>query len=295
MSALTKAARELVKPYRVTNGRNFSLKDIAPNETRGLKSKEQAQDGLRRGVNLLCELQEKLYAQDRWSVLLVFQAMDAAGKDGTIEHVMSGVNPQGCQVFSFKQPSALELDHDYLWRTTRCLPERGRIGIFNRSYYEEVLVVRVHPEYLEAQRLPPTNGNGSLWKQRFEEIRNFERYLHQNGTIVLKFFLHLSKGEQRRRFLARLDEPEKNWKFSVNDAKERSLWGKYQHAYEDMIRNTATKHAPWYVVPADHKWFTRVVVAAAIASALDDLDLKFPTVSAAKKKELAKARAALTS
>jgi PPK2 family polyphosphate:nucleotide phosphotransferase len=291
MSALIKNARKLVKPYKVTNGRKFRLRDIDPDDIHGLTSKEEAREALKLGVQLLSEEQEKLYAQDRWAVLLVFQAMDAAGKDGTIEHVMSGVNPQGCQVFSFKSPSAQELDHDYLWRTTCCLPERGRIGIFNRSYYEEVLVVRVHPEYLAAQKLPSTNGN--LWKQRFEEINNFEHYLHNNGTLVLKFFLHVSKKEQRKRFLARLDEPEKNWKFSVKDAEERKFWGKYQDAYEDMIRHTATPHAPWYVVPADNKWFTRVVVAAAVATALDDLELKFPTVSAAKKKELAKVRAAL--
>jgi PPK2 family polyphosphate:nucleotide phosphotransferase len=294
MSRLIDAARRLSKPYRIANGRRFRLADIHPAETRGLKSKQDAETALQRGVGLLCEMQEKLYAQDRWALLLIFQAMDAAGKDGTIAHVMTGVNPQGCQVFSFKQPSTQELDHDYLWRTTMCLPERGRIGIFNRSYYEEVLVVRVHPEYLEAQRLPPTT-NGDLWKQRFEEINNFERYLTQNGTIVLKFFLHLSKEEQRRRFLKRLDDPEKNWKFSTADVEERKLWKNYQSAYEDMIRHTATRLAPWYVVPADHKWFTRVVVAAAIAAALDDLDLAFPTASRAKTKELMKARAALAS
>jgi len=293
MSALTHAARQLSKRYQVTSGRSFRLKDVQPGDTHGLKSKEQARLALQRGVRLLAEMQEKLYAQDRWSVLVVFQAMDAAGKDGTIKHVMTGVNPQGCQVFSFKQPSEQELDHDYLWRTTRCLPERGRIGIFNRSYYEEVLVVRVHPEYLEAERLPPMNDGAGLWKQRFEDIRNFERYLTHNGTIVLKFFLHVSKEEQRRRFLARLDDPKKNWKFSLHDTEERVLWGKYQRAYEEMIRHTATEYAPWYVVPADHKWFTRVVVAAAIAAALDDLDLRFPVVGAAKKEELRKARATL--
>jgi PPK2 family polyphosphate:nucleotide phosphotransferase len=294
MRTLIDAARRLSKPYRITNGRRFRLADIDPRETRGLASKQDAQTALQRGIGLLCEMQKKLYAQDRWALLLIFQAMDAAGKDGTIEHVMTGVNPQGCQVFSFKQPSARELDHDYLWRTTMCLPERGRIGIFNRSYYEEVLVVRVHPEYLEAQRLPTTTKS-DLWEQRFEEINNFERYLTQNGTVVLKFFLHLSKEEQRRRFLRRLDDPEKNWKFSTADVEERKLWKKYQRSYEDMIRHTATRLAPWYVVPADHKWFTRVVVAAAIGAALDELDLTFPAVSPAKKKELLKARAALAS
>jgi PPK2 family polyphosphate:nucleotide phosphotransferase len=295
MSALIKAARRLSTPYRSTGRGTFRLKDIDPADTRGLRSKERAQAALREGVELLSEMQERLYAQDRWALLLVFQAMDAAGKDGTIEHVMSGVNPQGCQVFSFKSPSPEELDHDYLWRTTRCLPERGRIGIFNRSYYEEVLVVRVHPELLEHQRIPQPllNGNGNIWKNRFEEIRNFERYLAQNGTAILKFFLHVSKEEQRRRFLRRLDEPEKNWKFSVKDARERIHWKEYQKAYEDMIRHTAADHAPWYVVPADHKWFTRVVVAAAIAVALDDLNLKFPKVGASQRKELQAAREVL--
>jgi PPK2 family polyphosphate:nucleotide phosphotransferase len=292
MTALLKAARRLSDPYKITNGRTFKLKNISPGETRGLKSKPEAQAELQRGVRLLCEMQEKLYAQDRWSVLLIFQAMDAAGKDSTIAHVMSGVNPQGCQVYSFKQPSAEELDHDYLWRTTTRLPERGRIGIFNRSYYEEVLVVRVHPEYLEAQRLPqPLNRN--LWKQRFEDIRHFEQHLARNGTVILKFFLHVSKKEQQRRLLARLDDPDKHWKFSVKDAEERRLWQRYQHAYEDMIRYTASRHAPWYVVPANHKWFTRVVVAAAVASALGELDLKFPRVSASRKGELMRARAEL--
>jgi PPK2 family polyphosphate:nucleotide phosphotransferase len=292
MTALLKAARRLSDPYKITNGRTFKLKNISPGETRGLKSKPEAQAELQRGVRLLCEMQEKLYAQDRWSVLLIFQAMDAAGKDSTIAHVMTGVNPQGCQVYSFKQPSAEELDHDYLWRTTTRLPERGRIGIFNRSYYEEVLVVRVHPEYLEAQRLPqPLNRN--LWKQRFEDIRHFEQHLARNGTVILKFFLHVSKKEQQRRLLARLDDPDKHWKFSVKDAEERRLWQRYQHAYEDMIRYTASRHAPWYVVPANHKWFTRVVVAAAVASALGELDLKFPRVSASRKGELMRARAEL--
>ena len=293
MSALTKAARQLVKPYKITDGRRFDLKDVDPGDTRGLKSKVHAQAALQQGVELLGKMQEKLYAQDRWAVLLVFQAMDAAGKDSTIKHVMTGVNPQGCQVFSFKQPSLHELDHDYLWRTTLCLPERGRIGIFNRSYYEEVLVVRVHPEYLDAQRLPPHKGD--LWKQRLQEIRHFEHYLTCQGTTIVKFFLHVSKKEQQKRFLARLDDPEKNWKFAIGDVEERRFWGKYQRAYEDMIQHTATPYAPWYVVPADNKWYTRVVVAAAVAVALDDLDLKFPSVDTTKKKELDRVRAALLS
>ena len=220
-----------------------------------------------------------LYAQDNWAVLLIFQAMDAAGKDGAIKHVMSGVNPQGCQVFSFKAPSSEDLDHDYLWRCIKCLPERGRIGIFNRSYYEETLVVRVHPEFLEQQKLPPELITKDIWKERFQDIRSFERYLTRNGVVIRKFFLHVSKKEQKKRFLERIEEPEKNWKFSANDAKEREYWDDYMEAYEDMIRNTATKEAPWYVVPADNKWFTRVVVAAAVIDALASLNLKYPKVS----------------
>jgi PPK2 family polyphosphate:nucleotide phosphotransferase len=242
---------------------------------------------------LLSESQEKLYAQDRWALLLVFQAMDAAGKDGTIKHVMSGVNPQGCQVTSFKAPSGLELDHDYLWRTTIALPERGRIGIFNRSYYEEVLVVRVHPEILDAQKLPPKLVTKRIWKERYQDIRAFERYLGRNGVVVRKFFLHVSKEEQRKRFLERLKESKKNWKFSTGDVKERQHWDEYQEAYEDMIRNTSTKDAPWYVVPADNKWFTRIVVASAIIETLQSLDLHFPKVSKAKLRELAAAKHAL--
>jgi PPK2 family polyphosphate:nucleotide phosphotransferase len=234
-----------------------------------------------------------LYAQDRWAVLLVFQAMDAAGKDGAIKHVMSGVNPQGCQVFSFKAPSAEDLDHDYLWRCLRHLPERGRIGIFNRSYYEETLVVRVHRDFLEKQKLPPELITKDIWKERFQDIRNFERYLTRNGVVIRKFFLHVSNKEQKKRFLERIQEPEKNWKFSANDAKERGYWDDYMEAYEDMIQNTATKEAPWYVVPADNKWFTRVVVAAAVIDALADLDLHYPKVSDAKLKELVVAKKAL--
>ena len=242
---------------------------------------------------MLAQLQERLYAQDRWAILLIFQAMDAAGKDGAIKHVMSGVNPQGCQVHSFKAPSDEELDHDYLWRCLKALPERGRIGIFNRSYYEEVLVVRVHKALLERQKLPPSLITKSIWDERYEDIRNVERYLVRNGVLIRKFFLHVSKKEQKKRFLERLDNPDKNWKFSMADAKERAYWDDYQEAYEDMIRATASKQAPWYVVPADNKWFTRVVVAAAIIDALGSLDLKFPVVDDEKKKELAAARLAL--
>jgi PPK2 family polyphosphate:nucleotide phosphotransferase len=242
---------------------------------------------------MLAQLQERLYAQDRWAILLIFQAMDAAGKDGAIKHVMSGINPQGCQVHSFKAPSAEELDHDYLWRCLKALPERGRIGIFNRSYYEEVLVVRVHKELLERQRLPPSLITKSIWDERYEDIRNVERYLVRNGVLIRKFFLHVSKKEQKKRFLERLDNPDKNWKFSMTDAQERAHWDDYQEAYEDMIRATASKQAPWYVVPADNKWFTRVVVAGALIDALGSLDLKFPVVDDEKKKQLAAARLAL--
>jgi PPK2 family polyphosphate:nucleotide phosphotransferase len=245
---------------------------------------------LKRGVELLAELQDKLYAQDRWALLLVFQAMDAAGKDGTIKHVMSGVNPQGCQVYSFKRPSDEDLDHDFLWRCLRCLPERGRIGIFNRSYYEEVLVARVHPEILARQKLPPELVRKQIWDERYQGIRDFERHLARNGSVVLKFFLHVSKAEQKRRFLARLDAPEKNWKFSHSDVAERRHWNAYQRAYQDAIRATASAHAPWYVVPADHKWFTRLVVAAAIVDALVELDLHYPRIDAAQRRALAAAR-----
>jgi PPK2 family polyphosphate:nucleotide phosphotransferase len=287
--------REFSGPYRVSDGKKFRLKDVDPEDTGELtaEDKPQAKEALAGGVEALAQLQERLYAQDRWAVLLIFQAMDAAGKDGAIKHVMSGVNPQGCQVHSFKAPSAEELDHDYLWRCMKNLPERGRIGIFNRSYYEEVLVVRVHPELLAHQKLPPSLVIKSIWEERYEDIRNVERYLTRNGVLIRKFFLHVSKEEQRKRFLERLDNPDKNWKFSMADAKERGHWDDYQEAYEDMLRATATKHAPWYVVPADNKWFTRVVVAAAIIDALGSLDLKFPEVSDDKKKELAAARIAL--
>jgi len=291
-SKVIAAAHRLSKPYRVTNGKKFRLSDVDPGDTGELKSedKSRAKEALQTGIETLAELQDVLYAQDRWSLLLIFQAMDAAGKDGTIKHVMSGVNPQGCQVSSFKSPSSLDLDHDYLWRCVKELPERGRIGIFNRSYYEETLVVRVHPEFLKGQKLPEECVTKNIWDERFQDIRGFERYLHRNGTIVRKFFLHVSREEQQRRFLARLDLPEKNWKFSANDAKERGFWDDYMKAYEEMIRATATKDSPWYVVPADNKWFTRVIVAAAVIDALDSLNLRYPKVSAAKKKELAEAR-----
>lgn len=289
------SAHSLAKSYRVTNGKKFRLEDVDPGDTGELKSedKPRAKEMLQVGVDALAQLQDVLYAQDRWSLLLVFQAMDAAGKDGAIKHVMSGVNPQGCQVSSFKGPTSTDLDHDYLWRCIKELPERGRIGIFNRSYYEETLVVRVHPEFLAGQKLPAECVTKHIWDERFQDIRNFERYLHRNGTIVLKFFLHVSKKEQQKRFLERLENPDKNWKFSANDAKERGFWDEYMHAYEETIRATATNDAPWYVVPADNKWFTRVVVAAAVIDALAKLDLHYPKVNAAKKKELAAAKAAL--
>ena len=289
---IIKTARRFSKPYRVTNGKKFRLKDFDPGDTAGLKSddKPRAKEGLQTGVEALAQLQDILYAQDRWSLLLIFQAMDAAGKDGTIKHVMSGINPQGCQVSSFKGPSSLDLDHDYLWRCQKELPERGRIGIFNRSYYEETLVVRVHPEFLAGQKLPKECVTKNIWEGRFQDIRGFERYLHRNGTIVRKFFLHLSKKEQQKRFLARLDLPEKNWKFSANDARERGFWDDYMKAYEETIRETATEDSPWYVVPADNKWFTRAIVAAAVIDALASLNLHYPKVSEAKQKELAQAR-----
>jgi PPK2 family polyphosphate:nucleotide phosphotransferase len=280
-----------VHPYRVTSGKGFRLKDHDPRDTAHLKEdKKKARELLAQGVKALAELQDKLYAQDRWGVLLVFQAMDAAGKDGTIKHVMSGVNPMGCQVYSFKAPSAEELDHDFLWRTNKALPERGRIGIFNRSYYEEVLVVRVHPGILAGQKLPPRLVGRKIWKERFESIADMEKHLARNGMVVLKFFLNVSRKEQKRRFLERLDLPDKNWKFSEADAKERQLWKAYMACYEDAIRATATPWAPWYVVPADNKWFTRLVVAGAIIDAMEGLGLRYPEVDDAKKKELAAAR-----
>jgi PPK2 family polyphosphate:nucleotide phosphotransferase len=295
LQALIKKARQFSKPFRVTKGNKFRLKDVDPGDTLGLKSedKPRAKEALATGVEALAQLQDMLYAQDRWAVLLIFQAMDAAGKDGAIKHVMSGINPQGCQVFSFKAPTSEDLDHDYLWRCMKCLPERGRIGIFNRSYYEETLVVRVHPEFLAKQQLPPELVTKGIWQERFKDIRSFERYLARNGVAVRKFFLHVSKPEQKRRFLERVDTPAKNWKFSANDAKERGYWDAYMAAYEDMIRNTATKEAPWYVVPADNKWFTRVVVAAAVIDALASLDVKYPVVGPEKLRDLAAVKQAL--
>jgi len=296
LSKIIKAARKFSKPYRVTDGDKFRLKDIDPGDTHGLKSedKPRAKEALATGIEALAQLQDMLYAQDRWGVLLIFQAMDAAGKDGAIKHVMSGVNPQGCQVFSFKAPTSEDLDHDYLWRCTKRLPERGRIGIFNRSYYEETLVVRVHPELLAKQKLPPKLVTRNIWKERFQDIRNLEQYLTRNGIIIRKFFLHVSKKEQKHRFLERIDNSEKNWKFSATDTREREYWDDYMAAYEDMIRHTATEESPWYVVPADNKWFTRVVVAATIIDAMASLKLRYPEVGPAQLRALASARRALT-
>ncbi|MFY9792365.1 MAG: polyphosphate kinase 2 family protein [Candidatus Sulfotelmatobacter sp.] len=285
---------KLEKSYRIDDGKHFRLKDVDPADTGHWHSVDEAKDQLQKDIARMEELQSMLYAQDRWSLLLIFQALDAAGKDGTIKHVMSGVNPEGCSVHSFKAPSETELQHDFLWRTTRHLPERGHIGIFNRSYYEEVLVVRVHPKVLEGELLPPSLVTKDIWKERFEDIRCFERHMARNGTVIRKFFLHLSKKEQKKRFLARLDEPEKHWKFSEGDIHEREYWDDYQEAFEDMIRHTASKHAPWYVVPADNKWFTHLVVAAAIVETLEDLNLSYPKVDAAKRKEIVAARKLLS-
>jgi PPK2 family polyphosphate:nucleotide phosphotransferase len=289
---LLKHARKLSEPFRVTDGKKFRLKDYDPGDTLGFddEDKPRAKEALAVGVQALAELQEKLYACDKWGLLLIFQAMDAAGKDGAIKHVMSGVNPQGCQVYSFKSPSAEDLDHDYLWRCLKRLPHRGNIGIFNRSYYEETLVVRVHPELLQKQKLPPSLTGKHVWKNRFRDIRGFERYLANNGFPTLKFFLHLSKHEQKKRFLDRLEQPEKNWKFSTADLAEREHWDEYQTAYEEAIRHTASKHAPWYVVPADNKWFSRIVVAAAIIHTLGGLDLEYPRVGPDQLKQLAAAK-----
>lgn len=290
---LIKRAREFSEPFRITKGKDFRLKDIDPNDTLGLNKEEdkpRAKEALAMGITVLAELQDKLYAQDKWAVLLMFQAMDAAGKDGAIKHVMSGINPQGCQVFSFKSPTSDDLEHDYLWRCLKCLPNRGNIGIFNRSYYEEVLAVRVHPEFLAKQKLPSRLVGKHIWQERFEDIRNVEQYLSRNGVVIRKFFLHVSKKEQKRRFLERIENADKNWKFSANDAAERDYWDNYMECYEDLIRETSTKHSPWYVVPADNKWFTRVVVAAAVIDALADLDLAYPKVDEKKLKELAGAK-----
>ncbi len=295
LKEIVKRSKSIAEPYRVTDGKNFRLKDVDPAETQGLKSadKQRAKEALRVGVEALAELQDMLYAQDRWALLVIFQAMDAAGKDGAIKHVMSGINPQGCQVFSFKSPSAEELDHDFMWRCLKQLPERGRIGIFNRSYYEETTAVRIHPEFLASQKLPSEIVKKDIWDERFRDIRNFEKYLSCNGVVVRKFFLHVSKGEQKKRFLERLDNPAKNWKFSSNDANERKYWKDYMKVYEETIRNTATDYAPWYVIPADNKWFTRLAVAAAVITTLASLNLAYPTISKDKVKELESARQAL--
>ena len=295
---IIKNARELARPFRISKGKNFRLKDVDPDDTLDFTKeadKPRSKEVLAMGVAALAELQDKLYAQDKWAVLLVFQAMDAAGKDGAIKHVMSGVNPQACEVYSFKSPSSEDLDHDYLWRCMKDLPNRGHIGIFNRSYYEEVLVVRVHPEFLAKQKMPPKLVGKRIWEERFEDIRNFEQYLSRNGVVVRKFFLHVSKKEQKRRFLERIDDPLKNWKFSSNDANERDYWDDYMKAFVEMILETATKEAPWYVVPADNKWFTRVVVAGAVIETLDSLDLAYPKVDEGKLKELAAAKKKLSS
>ena len=290
-----KQAKKYSEPFCITNGKKFRLKQIDPADTLDFDSDEKpkAQDALEAGVEVLTKLQDKLYAQDRWAVLIIFQAMDAAGKDGAIKHVMSGVNPQGCEVYSFKAPSAEELDHDFLWRCAKRIPERGRIGIFNRSYYAETLVGRVHQNFLDGQKMPEEVKIKDLWKRRFQDITNYENYLTNNGVLVLKFFLHVSKEEQQKRFLARIDDPAKNWKFSLNDVREREHWDEYMDAYEQTIRHTASKHAPWYVVPADNKWFTRLVVASAIVENLNALDLAYPSLNDEELQQLTEAKAAL--
>ena len=288
-----KEAAQIAAPFRITQGEKFRLKDHDPEDTGGLKDKHEAHGLLQHSVEMLRHLQEKLYAQDRWGLLVIIQGMDAAGKDGLISHVMSGVNPQGCDVWSFKEPSKEELDHDFMWRCHKVVPERGKIGIFNRSYYEEVLVVRVHANLLQNEKLPAKLVTKQIWEERYEDINAFERYLTRNGILVLKFFLHLSKKEQKKRFLSRLDDSEKNWKFSMADVKERGYWKQYQDAYEEVIQNTANKNAPWYVIPADNKWFTRVVAALAIVAALNELNLTFPNVEKSKRKELEKVRESL--
>ena len=292
---VVKQACALSRPYAVVHPKKFRLKDVDPSDTGGLKSedKPKAKEALANGVKVLAEWQDKLYAQDQWSVLLIFQAMDAAGKDGAIKHVMSGINPQGCQVASFKVPSTEELDHDFLWRCQKHLPERGRIGIFNRSYYEDVLVVKVHPELLGKQKLAPSLRGKHVWEKRYEDIRNFEQYLTHNGTIVRKFFLHVSRDEQKKRFLERIEDPAKNWKFSAGDVAERAHWNDYMDAYQAMIRATSTKQCPWYVVPADNKWYTRMVVAAAVIDALSSLNPDYPKVTEAQQEALVQARTAL--
>jgi len=292
LKKVARVAHEFSHPYKITSGKDFKLKTIDPADTGKLRAedKKKAKDALAKGIKALTIYQDMLYAQDRYSLLLVFQAMDAAGKDGAIKHVMSGINPQGCQVASFKSPTSIDLDHDFLWRCNMQLPERGRIGIFNRSYYEEVLVVKVHPEFLKGERIPASLVDKNIWKNRYKDIRNYEKYLTNNGTVILKFFLHLSKDEQKKRFLERIENPDKNWKFSANDSKERAYWDRYMDAYEETIRNTATKYAPWYVVPADNKWYTRIVVAAAVIDTLESMDLAYPKVDKEKLEELEEAR-----
>jgi len=287
--------KKLADKFRVNDGKGFRLKDYDPGETGHWRSKEHAEEAVQEGIARTADLQDKLYAQDNWALLLIFQALDAAGKDGAIKHVMSGVNPQGCQVRSFKAPSEAELQHDFLWRTTCDLPERGHIGIFNRSYYEEVLIVRVHPEILKSQKTPPSLVGKKIWEERFEDIRGFERHMARSGTVIRKFFLHLSKREQKKRFLARLEEPEKNWKFSASDIHEREYWDDYQNAYQEMIQATSTKDAPWYVVPADNKWFSRLVISTVVVDTLESLDLSYPKVDEAKQKELKAAKRILES
>jgi PPK2 family polyphosphate:nucleotide phosphotransferase len=290
---LVKEAARIASPYCVTEGKKFRLKDFDPGDTNGVKSKKVAQGLLQRSSLMLAEMQEKLYAQDVWALLLIFQGMDAAGKDGAIKHVMSGINPQGCDVYAFKAPTNEELEHDFLWREHKVVPGRGKIGIFNRSYYEEVLVVRVHPPLLKAEKLPDELVTKHIWQERYEDINGFEKFLVRNGVLIRKFFLHISKAEQKKRFLGRLDDSKKNWKFSMGDIKERKFWDDYQEAYEEMVQNTATKRAPWYVIPADNKWYARLVVAAAIVEALDGLDLAFPDMDEEKKKELDEIREVL--
>jgi PPK2 family polyphosphate:nucleotide phosphotransferase len=286
--------KKLVKPYRIRGGKGFRLKDIDPGDTHGLKSesKKETREWLQQNRQRLTHLQAKLYAQDRWALLVIIQGMDAAGKDSTIKHVMSGVNPQGCEVHSFKAPSSEELDHDYLWRAVKALPERGGIGIFNRSYYEEVLVVRVHSELLANEKIPDSLVTKKIWRERYKDINAFERYLTRNGVGIRKFFLHISQGEQTKRLLERLDDPDKNWKFSIGDVHEREYWSDYLDAYEEMIRHTSYKHAPWFVVPADNKWFSWMIVAAGIVDALEGMNLAFPRLDPAKLKELQEVRKA---
>jgi len=290
---LVKEAERIVSPYCVTDGKKFRLKDFDPTDTNGIKSKKAAESMLESSSLMLAEMQEKLYAQDVWALLLIFQGMDAAGKDGAIKHVMSGINPQGCDVHSFKEPTKEELDHDFMWRAHNVMPGRGKIGIFNRSYYEEVLVVRVHPQLLKAEKLPEELITKHIWEDRYEDINTFEKFLTRNGTVIRKFFLHVSKEEQKKRFLERLEDSKKNWKFSMDDIKERKFWDDYQEAYEEMVQSTSTKRAPWYVIPADNKWYGRLVIASAIIEVLNGLDLKFPDVDKEKKKELETIKEAL--